>query len=133
MKVAIIAALALAACNGCAGWQQEVNTGLDYAHQAGVAARDSGADLVDAKCIAEAQKCIAVGITSAPECPLYMSCASAREHIAKALIALQMAILDGKAALAVGDEPGANEAVAKAIALASQIRQHLSELGLLSW
>lgn len=131
MKALLVGLIALAACNGCAGWQETVDTGLNYAHQAGVAARETGSDLIDTKCLAEAQKCIARGITRPSDCPAYEKCDQVRDYIAKALIALQMAVLDGKAALAVGDQKGADAAAAKAIALADQIRKQLAELGVI--
>jgi hypothetical protein len=125
----LIVALLLA--NGCATWKQDVNSSMNYASQAGDAIRISAGPLVDIKCNDEAVRCIAAGITTPEKCAAWLQCNKTRRAIGLGLIALQAAILDGAAALAIDDEPTAREAINRALELIAQIRAQLKEMGVL--
>lgn len=115
----------------CAGWQGKIESGLDYAHEAGVAIREAGAPLLNQKCKEAAYSCVERGITDPADCTTYVDCVRVRSVIAKSLIALQQAIMDGKTALAIDDAGSAEAATARALELVYLIRKQLMEHGVL--
>jgi hypothetical protein len=103
---------------------------MKYAHTAGVGLRETAFPLITAMCNDEISKC---EVSGDPSCPGYHKCKNARAKIAKSFVALQFAILDANAALAIGESDSAYEAVGKVLSLLADIRKHLSESGVMTW
>lgn len=130
-KILTLMAICMGLLTSCSNWRDGTQKGLEYAQQAGVALRESGAPALDAICTKEARACIAAGVQKPEDCPGWMKCNSYRSTIARALEALQRATLDASTALAIGDSQSADEAVGRAVQLLAQVRQSLKEMKVL--
>lgn len=109
---------------GCAGGFEKT---LNYAHKGAKGLRETSLPVITSVCEAEIAKCEA---TDDGQCVKYFKCKELRGRVAMGFLALQMAIYDADAAMAIGDAEAA-EAVARVIELLTTIRQQLAELGLL--
>jgi hypothetical protein len=83
--------------------------------------------LVTLQCKAEVASCEAM---EDPDCPRWHKCNDVRSAIVRSLVALKFAIIDVDAALSVGDEKSADDAIRRVTEIILDIRKQMKEVGL---
>ena len=125
MKKLFVLALLLTTYVGCATWEQRTAKTLDIIHTAGVEAREQGMPFFNSECYSRAEVCVKAG-TLKEDCVPLLDCRKAREVFGNVLTGVQFIFIDGKLALAIGDEGEVNEAIDKAVDLLKEARGQIA-------
>lgn len=125
MERSVIALFLTLFVAACSGWQGK---SLSYAESVAVQAREQGRPVFDQQCLDRAVQCNADGDT---DCQPLVDCQAARRVFVKSLMALHMVVIEAKLALDLSESKRADEAIARALALAAEVVDHLKKAGVL--
>lgn len=123
MKYAIIPVLLISSCS----FTQSLGSQLDKIHRATQSITTAALPILDATCRQLAVHCAE---NDDQYCQPLRKCDEVRGKFANTLIALYSALLLADTAAAIDDVESATKAVAEAVRLMGEMRNHLAEMGI---
>lgn len=125
LAVAAVLGLVLLFASGCGSWQQTTTRALDAAHNSLAGISRVAEPAYEARCLAAAKAC------TAQPCQPALDCLDELHRLNTAILGARIVIHVGHGAVAAGDETAARGALARAVALATEVAAMLSRAGLI--